>query len=231
MTYKNIIPMQHWCEDDKPDTKILLKGKASMSNAELLSLIISRGSRGMNSLELARTLLNSCKDNLGEIAKLAVSDLTRISSITPSQATRIIAAFEIGKRRNASEGAMKVKISSSRDANAVLKAVLTDKAYEEFWIILLNRANSVIALRKISEGGMSGTVVDPKKIFKTALENHASGIILGHNHPSGALTPSEADQRITRKIANAGEMLEINVLDHLIITDDGFYSFADEGIM
>jgi len=160
-----------------------------------------------------------------------VSELTTAGNITLAQATRVITAFEIGRRRIASEVVTKVKISSSRDANNILRSVLTDKPYEEFWIILLNRSNRVIGIKMISEGGISGTVVDPKKIFKIALDNHASSIILGHNHPSGNTTPSEADQKITKKLVNAGLLLEISVLDHLIITDDGFYSFADEGAL
>ena len=223
--------MQQWCEDDKPGTKILLKGKSSLSDAELLSLVIANDTKGFSSLEAARMLLNSCKDNLGEIARLSATDIVKVSNITIAQATRVITAFEIGRRRRASEVVTKVKISSSRDANEIFRSVLTDKPYEEFWIILLNRSNHVIGQKMISEGGISGTVVDPKKIFKIALDNHASSIILGHTHPSGNATPSEADQKITKKLVNAGLLLEISVLDHLIITDDRFYSFADDGAL
>jgi len=148
-----------------------------------------------------------------------------------AQATRVITAFEIGRRRSASEIVTKEKISSSRNAYEIFRSVLTDKPYEEFWIILLNRANKVLQKVQISEGGMSGTVVDPKKIFKVALDHHASSIILGHNHPSGAIYPSEADQKITKKLVNAGLLLEITVLDHLILANDQFYSFADEGAL
>jgi DNA repair protein RadC len=232
MTYNNNIPMQMWCEDDNPASKILLKGKAALSDSELLSIIIGNdGFRNRSSLDAARLILNQANDNLAQIAKFSVSELSLTGKITTAQATRVITAFEIGRRRGASEVVSKVKISSSSNANDVLRSVLTDKQYEEFWVILLNRSNHVVGLKMISEGGVSGTVVDPKKIFKIALDNHASSIILGHNHPSGAINPSEADQKITKKLVNAGLLLEISVLDHLIITDDGFYSFADEGAL
>jgi len=224
--------MQQWCEDDKPATKILLKGENALSDSELLSIIIGNdGSQNRSSLDAARLILNQANDNLGEIAKLTVSDLIKVGSITMAQATRVITAFEIGRRRSASEVVLKEKISTSRNAYDVFLSVLTDKPYEEFWIILLNRANKVISKCQISEGGISGTVVDPKKIFKVALDNHASSIILGHNHPSGVITPSEADCRITKKIVNAGVLLEITVLDHIILANDQFYSFADDGAL
>ncbi len=232
MNYTNNIPMQMWCEDDKPATKILLKGKMALSDSELLSIIIGNdGSRNRSCLDAARLILNRASDNLGEIAKLSVTELASAGNITKAQATRVITAFEIGRRRSASEVVSKEKISSSKNAYEIFRSVLTDKPYEEFWIILLNRANKVLQKVQISEGGISGTVVDPKKIFKVALDHHASSIILGHNHPSGATYPSEADQKITKKLVNAGLLLEITVLDHLILANDQFYSFADEGTL
>jgi DNA repair protein RadC len=232
MNYTNNIPMQMWCEDDKPATKILLKGKMALADSELLSIIIGNdGSRSRSCLDSARLILNKASDNLGEIAKLSVTELATAGNITVAQATRVITAFEIGRRRSASEVVSKDKISNSRNAYEIFRSVLTDKPYEEFWVILLNRANKVIGKCLISEGGISGTVVDPKKIFKVALDHHASSIILGHNHPSGATYPSEADQKITKKLVNAGLLLEITVLDHLILANDQFYSFADEGTL
>jgi DNA repair protein RadC len=232
MSYSENIPMEMWKEDDKPATKILMKGKMALSDSELLSIIIGNdGSRMRSSLDTSRLLLNRANGNLAEIAKLSVTELSKNCNLTVAQATRVITAFEIGRRRAASEVIPKVKISSSSNANDIFRSVLTDKPYEEFWIIILNRSNHVIGLKMISEGGISGTVVDPKKIFKIALDNHASSIILGHNHPSGAKYPSDADQKITKKIVNAGLLLEISVLDHLIITDAGFYSFGDDGAL
>ncbi len=230
--YRNTVPMLMWCEDDKPATKILLKGRMALSDSELLSIIIGNdGSRKRSCLDAARQILNHSADNLGEIAKLSVNDLVKTGNITMAQATRVITAFEIGRRRSASEVVLKEKISTSRNAYEIFRSVLTDKPYEEFWIILLNRANKVIQKVQISEGGISGTVVDPKKVFKIALDNHASSVILGHNHPSGMVNPSEADQKITKKLVNAGVLLEITVLDHIILANDQFYSFADEGAL
>jgi DNA repair protein RadC len=229
--YRHNVPMQMWCEDDKPSTKMLLKGKMALSDAELLSIIIGNDcSRKRSSLDSARSILNKASDNLGEIATLSVVELLK-AGITMAQATRVITAFEIGRRRNASEVVTKEKISTSRNAYEIFRSVLTDKPYEEFWIILLNRANKVIGKCQISEGGISGTVVDPKKIFKVALDHHASSLILGHNHPSNSTCPSEADQRITKKLVSAGLLLEITVLDHIILSNDGFYSFADDGML
>ena len=229
--YKHTVPMQMWCEDDKPSTKILLKGKMALSDSELLSIIIGNdGSRSRSCLDAARTILHQANDNLGKIAKLSVIELVK-AGITMAQATRVITAFEIGRRRSASEVVSKEKISTSRNAFEIFRSVLADKPYEEFWIILLNRANKVLQKVQISEGGISGTVVDPKKIFKVALDHHASSIILGHNHPSGVVTPSEADQRITKKLVDAGVLLEITVLDHIILANDQFYSFADDGAL
>jgi len=230
MTYDNNIPMQSWCEDDKPSTKILLKGKMAMSGAELLSIIIGNvSSRKRSCLDTARLLINKANDSLSEIARSSASDLVTNGNITLAQATRIITAFELGRRRGCSDAVSKKRISSSRYAYDLLLPLLSDKPYEEFWIILLNRANRVLGQKMISEGGVSGTVVDPKKIFKMALEHHACGIILGHNHPSGNIQPSESDIRITQKLLDAGKLLEIAVLDHIILADNQYYSFSDEG--
>ena len=229
MNFQNNLPMSCWAEDDKPATKILMKGMASVSDAEVLSLLIAKDTKDYSSLNAARTILNNCNDNLGEIAKLSVNELVKTGNITLASATRIITAFELGRRRSATEVLIKEKISSSYAAFEILKSCIQDKPYEEFWILMLNRANKLIGKHQISEGGISGTVVDPKKIFKIALDHHASSIILGHNHPSGVLVPSEADSKITKKLCEAGNLLEIVVLDHLIIGENAFYSFADEG--
>ena len=230
MSYRNRLPMSSWAEDDRPDTKLLMKGSAAISDAELLSIIIARDSRDLNCLDAARRILNFCKDNLGEIARLNVTDLVKLG-LSQSMSIRVITAFEIGRRRIAVEATFRDKIKSSHDAYDIFRSVLNDKPYEEFWVLLLNRANKIIRKVMISEGGISGTVVDPKKIFKIALDSHASSIILGHNHPSGQLSPSDADSKITKKLVEAGKLLEIAVLDHLIIGESGFYSFADEGAL
>ena len=229
--YENRIPMRLWAEDDLPSEKLLMKGSGSLSDAELLSIIIGSGICGENSLEIARNLLSRCGNNLFELWKLSVSDLQIIKGIGRKRAVKICAMFALARRRNESEVILKDKISCSRDAFEIFSSLTGDLPHEEFWILLLNKANRIIRKVRISEGGISGTVVDPKKIFPICLAQHATSIILGHNHPSGTVTPSEADNRITKKIKDCGILLDIAVLDHIIVGDDRYYSFADEGTM
>jgi len=227
--YENRIPMRLWAEDDLPSEKLLMKGSGSLSDAELLSIIIGSGVSGENSLEIARNLLSRCGNSLCEFWKISVSDLQKIKGIGRKRAVKICAMFALARRRNESEVILKDKISRSTDAFEIFKSLIGDLPYEEFWILMLSKANKVSKKVRISEGGVSGTVVDPKKIYKIALDHHASSLILGHNHPSGNIQPSEADQKITKKIKECGILLDIAVLDHIIIGDDRFYSFADEG--
>jgi len=229
--YENRIPMRYWAEDDLPSQKLLLKGNSSLSDAELLSIIIGTGVSGENSLDIAMKTLSICGNNLCEFWKFSVSDLQKIKGIGEKRAVKIAAMFALARRRNESEVIFKNKISKSQDAFEIFHSLMGDLPYEEFWLLLLNRANRVIKKVKISEGGISGTVVDPKKIFQICLEQHATSILLGHNHPSGAVTPSEADNKITKKIKDCGLLLDVAVLDHIIVGDDRFYSFADEGAM
>jgi len=229
--YENRIPMRYWAEDDLPSQKLLLKGNGSLSDAELLSIIIGTGVSGENSLDIAMKTLSICGNNLCEFWKFSVSDLQRIKGIGEKRAVKIAAMFALARRRNESEVIFKNKISKSQDAFEIFHSLMGDLPYEEFWLLLLNRANRVIKKVKISEGGISGTVVDPKKIFQICLEQHATSILLGHNHPSGAVTPSEADNKITKKIKDCGLLLDVAVLDHIIVGDDRFYSFADEGAL
>ena len=227
--YENRIPMRFWAEDDLPSQKLLLKGNGSLSDAELLSIIIGTGVSGENSLDIAMKTLSICGNNLCEFWKFSVIDLQKIKGIGEKRAVKIAAMFALARRRNESEVIFKNKISKSQDAFEIFHSLMGDLPYEEFWLLLLNRANRVVRKVKISEGGVSGTVVDPKKIFQICLEQHATSIILGHNHPSGAVTPSEADNKITKKIKDCGLLLDVAVLDHIIVGDDRFYSFADEG--
>jgi len=229
--YVNRIPMRFWAEDDLPSQKLLLKGNGSLSDAELLSIIIGSGVSGENSLDIAMKTLSICGNNLCEFWKFSVSDLQKIKGIGEKRAVKIAAMFALARRRNESEVIFKNKISKSQDAFEIFHSLMGDLPYEEFWLLLLNRANRVVRKVKISEGGVSGTVVDPKKIFQICLEQHATSIILGHNHPSGAVTPSEADNKITKKIKDCGLLLDVAVLDHIIVGDDRFYSFADEGTL
>jgi DNA repair protein RadC len=229
--YTSSNPIRNWAEDDRPREKLVLKGRHSMSDAELLAILIGSGTRHESALDLAKTILRLADDNLGELSKLSLPDLVKVKGIGHARAVSILAAMELGRRRNESEVLVRDKIKTSRDAYEIFRSIIGDRPYEEFWIILLNRANKVLKKCNISEGGISGTVVDPKKIFKISLDNHASSIILGHNHPSGVVTPSEADCKITKKLHDAGTMLEVTVLDHLIIGDSSYYSFADEGAL
>ena len=229
--YVNRIPMRYWAEDDLPSQKLLLKGNGSLSDAELLSIIIGSGVSGENSLDIAMKTLSICGNNRCEFWKFSVSDLQKIKGIGEKRAVKIAAMFALARRRNESEVICKSKISKSQDAFEIFHSLMGDLPYEEFWLLLLNRANRVVKKVKISEGGISGTVVDPKKIFQICLEQHATSIILGHNHPSGAVTPNEADNKITKKIKDCGLLLDVAVLDHIIVGDDRFYSFADEGTL
>ena len=227
--YENRIPMRLWAEDDLPSEKLLMKGSGSLSDAELLSIIIGNGIDGENSLDIAMKVLSQCGNNLCEFWRLGNTELLQIKGIGPKRSVQIVAMFALARRRNESEVILKDKIKSSTDAFRIFHSIMGDLPYEEFWVLMLNRANKVVRKVRISEGGISGTVVDPKKVFKFALEFRASSIILGHNHPSGLITPSEADVKITKKLVEAGKLLEIAVLDHIIIGQDQFYSFADEG--
>jgi len=229
--YKEKTTIKNWAEDDRPREKLLIKGKHSLSNAELIAILLGSGSRELSAVDLAKTILNSSKDNLIELSKLSVTDLMKFKGIGQAKAISIIAALELGKRRRSEDVLERGKIISSRDAFEVFQGILSDSQYEEFWMLLLNKANKIIKKINISEGGISGTVADPKKIFKLALENNATSIILSHNHPSGNIQPSDSDLKLTKKLVDAGKLLDISVLDHVIIGDEKYYSFADENML
>ena len=231
MEYPSHLTIKQWSEDDRPREKMLLKGKAALSNAELLALLLGSGQRNESAFELARRILEGAGQNLHELARFSAADLSKIKGVGPAKAVTIIAAFELGNRRRSEDALRKEKIAGSRDVFELFHGELSSSPYESFWVLLLNRANRVIRKVSISEGGISGTVADPKKIFKMALDFSSSSIILCHNHPSGNAQPSDADIRLTRKMKQAGELLDLAVLDHLIIAGDSFYSFADEGTM
>jgi len=226
------IPIRQWSEDDRPREKMMLKGKGQLSKAELIAILIGSGNQDESAVELSKRILSSVDNNLAELSRLTINELTKFKGIGPAKAISIVAALELGRRRRADDVLIdKNKITSSQDAYNLLYADLSDKYHEEFWILLLDRANKVIRKVNISEGGLAGTVADPKKIFQLALEQHASAIILAHNHPSNNLTPSQNDIDLTRKIVRGGHNLDISILDHLIIGNDKYYSFADEGAM
>lgn len=220
-----------WAEEDRPREKLLLKGKAALTDAELIAILIGSGTVELSAVDLAKVILQKAANNLNELAKLTTKDLMKIKGIGEAKAITIISALELGRRRKESEIVRKPRITCSQDGYEQIRPYLLDLPHEEFWILLLNRANEVIRPVQISQGGVSGTVADPKIIFKVAVEHLASAIILTHNHPSGNLRPSEADKELTRRLSAAGKMLEIPVLDHIIFTDGGYLSFADEGLL
>lgn len=225
------LPISQWAEDDRPREKLVLKGKGHLSKAELIAILIGSGNTEESAVQLAQSILNSVKNNLAELSTLSFTDLKKFKGIGEAKAISIIAALELGKRRLSEDVLIRKKIKSSEDAFHILYPELSDKQYEEFWVLMLDRANQVIRKVNISEGGMAGTVADPKKIFKMALDLNASSLILAHNHPSNNLKPSQNDIDLTKKLRSAGKLLDIEVLDHLIFGNDSFYSFADEGLV
>jgi DNA repair protein RadC len=225
------LPIKNWSPDDRPREKLLLKGTAALSDAELLAILIGTGSGKSSALDLSKRIMDCVEHQLPELAKLKPKDLTRIKGIGPAKAITIVAAMELGRRRKESEPVEKPRVGSSQEAYDLLCGEMMDLSHEEFWVLLLNRANRLIRKRRISEGGVSGTVADPKVIFKTALDHLASGIIVAHNHPSGNRTASQSDIDLTRKLKEAGKFLEIQLLDHLIVCGPKYFSFADEGML
>lgn len=223
--------IKHWSPEDRPREKLLLKGKAALSDAELIAILLGTGSSTMSAVDLAKRVLLDADYNLHALGNLTVRDLIKIKGIGEAKAISIVAALELGRRRKEIAPDSKPRISGSRDAFDLLRSNLQDLPHEEFWVMLLNRANRVIRKVQISQGGVAGTVADPKIIFKFALEDLASGLILAHNHPSGNLTPSQADTTLTQKLKESGKLLEIQVLDHLIIAGHKYFSFADEGLL
>jgi len=225
------IPIREWAEDDRPREKLLLKGKYSLSDAELIAILIGTGNKKESAVDIAKKILKGSQNSIVALSRQTVNDLQSYHGIGEAKAINIIAALEMGRRRQGAEVLEREKITCSKDVFSIFQSLLGDKMYEYFWILLLDRANKVISTELISEGGVSGTVADPKKIFKITLERNASSIILCHNHPSGNIEPSEADIRLTRKLKDAGDLLDIQVLDHLIIGENKYYSFADENMI
>ncbi len=221
--------IKNWANDDKPREKLSSKGKEALSDAELLAILLATGTRKKSAVDLARDILQLANNNLNNLAKLSINNLCKIDGIGPAKAITIIAAIELGGRRKTGTVQDQKFITSSTDAYNFFGPLLQDKPYEEFWILLLSRNNKILKPYRVSEGGVSGTVADPKRIFKAAIDNSASGIILCHNHPSGNLKPSSADNQITTKLVAGGKQLDIAVLDHIIVSTVGYYSYADEG--
>lgn len=226
------ITIKSLAEEDRPREKLMLKGRSALSDAELIAILIGSGNTKETAVQLSQRMLASVNHNLNELGKLSINDLTKFKGIGEAKAIAIIAAAELGRRRKESDIQQKTKIKSSNDAFQVLHPDLSDLAHEEFWILLLNRANEVLAKINVSKGGTAGTVVDGKIIMKHAIEMpRCCGIVLGHNHPSGNLRPSEADIKITQKLKEIASFMDINLIDHIIVGENAYYSFADEGIL
>lgn len=220
-----------WSEDDRPREKLLTKGKQSLSNAELIAILIGSGNREMSAVDLARSLMEHSDNKLSNLGRLSVADLKKFKGIGEAKAISIVSAMELGRRRRTEEGVKRKQVTSSSDVYEYFADALADKQHEEFWILLLNRANKIISKELISRGGITGTVADCRLIFKMAIERNACSVILCHNHPSGNLKPSEADRTLTRKLIDGGKLLDVPVLDHIIFADNGYFSFADEGLI
>ncbi len=225
------VKIKQLSEEDRPREKLMLNGKSSLSNAELIAILIGSGNKNESAVQLSQRILSSFKNNLNEIGKLTINDLMKFNGIGEAKAISIIAALELGKRRKEEEPSKRQKITSSKDAFEIMHPLLQDLPHEEFWVLLLNRSNSIIDKIKISVGGISGTVADIRLISKPAIEKLASGIILSHNHPSGNKKPSMADESLTKKIKQALDLFEIKLLDHIIVTEADYFSFADEGLL
>lgn len=223
--------IKNWAVADRPREKLMDKGRQILSEAELIAILIGSGSRTETAVELSKRILSTVENNLNELGKLSVKELTKFKGIGEAKAISIVAALELGRRRKETDVKKRDKITTSKDVFDIMRTGMLDLPHEEFWILLLNRANDVIKKEMISRGGVSGTVVDTKIIFKSAVENYASSLIICHNHPSGNLKPSEADIRITKTIKEAGKIMEVPLVDHLIVTDASYFSFADEGLL
>ncbi len=223
--------IKYWAEDDQPREKLAFKGKDALSDAELIAILIGSGSRNESAVQLSKRILQSADNNLNALGKLSIAQLTEFKGIGDAKAITIVAAMELGRRRREEEAQVLKKITSSRSVFEIMQPLLGELPHEEFWILFLNNSNKVIKKEQISKGSITGTLVDVRLVFKTALEIYATSMVLCHNHPSGKLAPSDADRQLTRKIKVAGEQLDVKVLDHLIITEKTYYSFADEGIL
>ncbi|MBD3630200.1 DNA repair protein RadC [Cyclobacterium sp.] len=218
-------------EEDRPREKLLLRGKSHLTDAELIAILIGSGTRYLSAVDLSRIILKSVGNDLAQLAKLSVNDLKKFKGIGEAKAISIVSALELGRRRKVSEPQKKTKISSSADVYQLMRQELQDESVEFFYALFLNRSNLVIKKQLISQGGTSATIADPKLIFKYGMEYLANAIILVHNHPSGSLKPSTADINLTKKLCLVGQNLELPVLDHVIFTDVGYFSFADEGMI
>ena len=223
--------IKSWALDDRPREKLIAKGKTTLSNAELIAILIGSGNRDESAVALSKRILQSVDNNINELAKLSAEQLMTFKGIGEAKAIAIITALELGKRRQLEIALEKPKITSSKDVFHLMQPIIGDLAHEEFWVLFLNNSNKVLAKSQVSKGGLTATIVDVRLLFKRALELASVGMIVCHNHPSGKLQPSNSDIQLTKKIKAAGLTLDIKLLDHLIVTEKAYFSFADEGIL
>ena len=223
--------IKSWAENDRPREKLMLKGKSALTDAELLAILIGSGSRNETAVSLCQRILKSAENNLNTVGKMSIKQLSEFKGIGEAKAITIIAAMEIGRRRRQEDAQTVVKIGSSKMIFEIMQPIIGELNHEEFWIIYLNNANKVIAKSQISKGGITGTVVDKRIVFKTAFEHSATSMILVHNHPSCKIAPSQADIAITKDLKAAAMQLDIKILDHVIVAETEFYSFADNGLL
>lgn len=220
-----------WAEEDRPREKLLLKGKDALTDAELIAILIGSGTVGASAVTVGQHILSQVEGNLHDLGRWSVKEFQRFKGMGEAKAITIVAALELGRRRQLSDLRERPRITNSRDAYDALAPLLTDLHHEEFWLLLLNRNNEVFARERLSSGGMSGTVVDIKLVFKAAIDARAAAFIAVHNHPSGNLKPSQEDLNLTKKLQQTGQIMDLPLLDHLIVSQRGYYSFADEGMM
>lgn len=229
VNYENKIGIKSWAEEDRPREKLSGQGRRALTDAELIAILIGSGSRNETAVELSKRILHHYDNDLNKLGKASINELSNFKGIGEAKAISIIAALEIGRRRNETESKALDVIGFSKDAYNIMRRHLVDLNHEEFWIILTGRSNKVLGKELVSKGGLSETLVDIKIIFSAALQYKANGIILVHNHPSGNLNPSDQDIKLTKKIVDAGKVLDIIISDHIIISDNGYYSLADNG--
>ena len=227
----NYVSVKNWALEDRPREKLMLNGASTLSDSELLAILIGSGTREKSAVQVCQDILGEADNDLNKLARFGVSDLTKIKGIGPAKSITIVAALELGRRRKVADVKENKKITSSRDSYHILYPCLSDLNHEEIWALLMNRSNQVVKKMLVSRGGISSTVVDIRLILREALNVYASAIILGHNHPTNNLSPSEQDLRITSKLKEAAKLMDINLLDHLIICGNKYYSFADEIVM
>ncbi len=223
--------IKDWSEDDRPREKLLNKGRTVLSDAELIAILIGSGVRNESAVALSKRILNTVDNNLNALGRCSVKQLTQFKGIGKAKAVTIAAALELGRRRRAEAAREQINIGSSRSVYELMHPLIGELPHEEFWIIYINNSNTIVQTLQLSKGGITGTLVDVRLVLKNALEVGATAIILAHNHPSGTLRASEADKQITQKLKTAGESLDIRILDHVIVTDKAYFSFADEGLL